>query len=180
MKTGIQVYDAMTKIPVTVSPSTSIRKCTQIMHEEDVGALIIQDKKKVAGIITEKDIIKDIVKENLNPEEILVGEIMVKTVFSIEPEEDIYNALLIMKNERIRHLPVIKKSKLIGIITSKDILKIQPDLFETYAEKYRLRRETLSLGSNETVNGNCEICGQYKKLAEINGQLLCKNCEENI
>lgn len=180
MKTGIQVFDAMTSIPVTVPPNTSIRKCTQIMHDEDIGALIIQDKKKVIGIITEKDIIREVVKENLNPEETLVSQIMVKSVYSVEPEEDLYNALIIMKYHRIRHLPVIKNNKLIGVITSRDILKIQPDLFETYAEKYRLRREDLDLQSNNSVNGNCEICGKYKNLTEINGQLLCKNCSKKL
>ena len=64
-----------------------------------------------------------------------------KTLFTIEGESDIYDALVIMRDENIRHLPVVNKGEMVGLLTLKDILKIQPALFELIVEKFELREE---------------------------------------
>ena len=141
MRTGYKVCDAMTKSPVTVSPDTSIKKCAELMAENKVGSLIIKDDHKLLGIIKERDIVRSVVLENKKPSEALVKDYMVKKVITVLPEEDIYDALVIMRDEDVRMLPVIDGNKVIGLLTVKDILKIQPSLFDLLAEKIVLKEE---------------------------------------
>ena len=79
--------------------------------------------------------------ENENAYKSLVKDYMVKKVITISPEVDIYEALLVMRDEDIRMLPVVNDNEVIGLLTVKDILKIQPQLFELLAEKLILREE---------------------------------------
>jgi len=141
MKTGYKVCDAMTNNPVKVSPDTSIKDCARIMADKKVSSLIIQQDEKLLGIIKERDIVRSIVLENKDAETELVNEFMVTNVVTITPEVDIYEALLVMRDEDVRMLPVVNENKIIGLLTVKDILKIQPELFEILAEKLILREE---------------------------------------
>lgn len=141
MKTGCKVCDAMTKKPVTVSPDCSIKECAQIMATHKVGSLIIRKNNKLLGIIKERDIVRSVVLENKSPKKALVKDYMVKKVITITPEVDIYDALVKMRDRDVRLLPVLNKNKLIGLLTVKDILKIQPSLFDLLAEKLILKEE---------------------------------------
>ena len=141
MKTGVQVIDAMTKKPITVSPSTSIKECAEIMAKNKVGSLIIRENNKLLGIIKERDIVRSVVLENKKPSEALVKDYMIKDVVTVSPNEDIYDALVVMRDEDVRMLPVLDGKKLIGLLTVKDILKIQPSLFDLLAEKIILKEE---------------------------------------
>jgi len=66
---------------------------------------------------------------------------MIKKVITITPDVDIYEALLVMRDEDVRMLPVLDGNKLVGLLTVKDILKIEPALFELLAEKLILKEE---------------------------------------
>jgi signal-transduction protein with cAMP-binding, CBS, and nucleotidyltransferase domain len=141
MKTGYKVCDAMTANPIKVGPNTSIKDCAKIMADRKVGSLIIEEKGKLLGIIKERDIVRSVVLENKDAERSLVKDYMVKKVITIAPEVDIYEALLVMRDEDVRMLPVMNGDKIMGLLTVKDILKIQPELFEILAEKLILREE---------------------------------------
>ena len=141
MKTGIKVCDAMTKRPVTVSSDTSIKKCAEIMEKEKVGSLIIKDNSHLLGIIKERDIVRSVVLENHDANKEVVSNYMVKRVITITPDVDIYEALIVMRDEDVRMLPVMDGKKIIGLLTVKDILKIEPTLIELLADKLVLREE---------------------------------------
>lgn len=74
---------------------------------------------------------------------------MATDLVTISPGKDVYDALILMRNHDIRQLPVIEKNKLVGFLTSKDILKIQPELFDLFIEKYELREEQRKLSESE-------------------------------
>ena len=133
MQTGFKVSDAMTKKPVEVSEDITIKKCAEIMKKHDVGSVLVKKKTKLVGILTEEDLVYKVVAEAKDAKKIKVKDIMVTRLITIEPDNDIYNALVKMSNNNIRRLPVIKDNKLVGILTLKDILKIQPQLFEIIA-----------------------------------------------
>ncbi|MBS1266518.1 MAG: Homoserine O-acetyltransferase [Candidatus Woesearchaeota archaeon] len=141
IKTGYKVMDAMTRKPVTVSSDLTIIECANLMKEKHVGSLIIAQNNQLKGILTEQDIVRKVVAGKLDPKKTKVSEIMVTDVMSIEPEIDIYEALVIMRDNNIRHLPVMFKNKITGYLTIKDILKIEPQLFELIVEKFELREE---------------------------------------
>lgn len=141
MKTGIQVAEAMTEFPVTVSPDKSLEECAKIMANKHVGSLVIKEGKDFLGVVTEQDFVRKAMAKNLPADITKVKQIMRTSVITISPEQDIFEALQVMGEENIRHLPVMDDKKFLGFITGKDILKIQPELFEILAEKIELREE---------------------------------------
>jgi signal-transduction protein with cAMP-binding, CBS, and nucleotidyltransferase domain len=141
MKTGIKVMDAMTKTPVIVGPEETIINCANKMIEGEVGSLIIEKDGKILGILTEKDLMTRVVAKNLNVEQTSVKEVMSTKILHVEPELDLYDAMFFMSRENVRRLPVVKEEKLMGLLTYSDVLKIQPDLYDLFVEKFKLKEE---------------------------------------
>jgi len=183
MKTGYKVSDAMTKKPIEVSESTSIRECAQMMKEQDVGSVLVNRDGKLAGIITEEDLVYRIVAESKNASKAKVKDIMITKLVTIEPDKDIYDALMKMSSSNVKRLPVLKGNKLVGLLTLKDVLKIQPQLFEIVAERYELREEELKpIGINVSEKeGICQNCGEYaRRLVEHDGTMVCRKCKSEL
>ncbi len=177
MRTGFKVCDAMTKKPVTVDNSLTLEQCAKMMESNHVGALLVKDDGKLLGLLTEQDIVRKAIAKGMNPKSTKVSNIMVTGLKTIAPEKDIYDALTIMRNMNIRHLPVMDGKEMIGLLTLKDILKIQPHLFEMMVEKFELREEDNKPIFGEGEEGICESCGtKSKHLNEIKGTLLCSEC----
>ena len=177
-KTGYKVCDAMTKKPVFVSPETSIEDCALKMLNNHVGSLVITDSTKLLGILSDRDLVRRVIAKKLNPKELKAKEVMIKKVITISPEKDIYDALKKMKDSDVRHLPVMDKKEMVGLLTLKDILKIQPELFELMVEKFELREETRKpIFGGPISDGICEACGfPSTNLREIEGSFLCTRC----
>jgi signal-transduction protein with cAMP-binding, CBS, and nucleotidyltransferase domain len=181
MKSGYKVYDAMTVNPIVVSPNETVKACVDKMVLYDVGSLLILDKGNKITLTTESDIVKKVIGNNLNPENTKIGTISSSDVFTIEPEKDIIDALFMMRDLEIRHLPVVKNNKLYGILTQKDILKIQPELFELIADKITIREEERKIGSlyKQSSIGVCEVCGEISdELSYWENVLICSDCKK--
>lgn len=174
MKTGIRVADAMSGKPVTISVTTSILDCAKIMMKRRVGSLLIVKEGRLEGILTEKDLVYFLAK-GLDPQKIKAKEIMTKKIHNISPEEDLYDALIRMKREKVRRLPVLTKNKLVGMLTLNDILKIQPALFDLMSEKGNIR---LQNQKEKYVEGTCEVCENFSRLYEVDDQYMCGECKE--
>lgn len=189
MRTGYKVSDIMTQLPVVVAPDATLEECAKIMADKRVGTLIIKDGDKLAGVLSERDIVRkviaranDFVSKGRNTTNLKAEEIMVTDVITIDPNKDIFDALVMMKDFDIRHLPVVHKNQLAGLLTLKDILKIQPQLFEILVEKIELREESRKpinkINDNE---GICELCGNYTEDVVVkNGSMVCKKCEKSV
>ncbi len=181
MHTGIRVKDAMTRKPIEVSENISIYECAKLMKEKDIGSVLVKKGKKLSGILTEEDLVYKIVAEAKNVKKTKVKDIMVTRLIVIEPDKDIYNALIKMSNNNIRRLPVVEKNKLVGILTIKDILKIEPELFEIISNRYILREEESKPVSEFERQDICQICGKVSEnLKEKNGMLVCPNCMKEV
>ena len=178
MKTGYNVYDCMTTKPVSVSLDATLDECAKIMAKNHVGALVIKDGNDSKGLITEQDIVRKVIAKGTNPIGKKVNEFMEKDLITIGPNEDIYNALIKMRDSNIRHLPVVDKGKMIGLLTLKDILKIEPSLFDLLVEKFEVKEEKRKpierLISREAI---CQGCGAYAEdIQKVNGSLFCERC----
>jgi len=172
MKTGLKVLDAMSQNPVTISPTKTILECSRVMLKKNIGSILIVNGNNLQGILTEKDLVNFIAK-GLNPKKVLVSKIMTKKIDTIEPEADLFEALTKMKIEKVRRLPVVYKNKLAGMLTLNDILKIQPALFEIIQERAKIES---SIISPKPIEGECELCDNYGKIYEVDGQYLCEEC----
>lgn len=174
MKTGYQVCDAMTKKPVVVSIDSTTEESAVVMNKHRVGSVLVNDGNKLAGIITDQDIVRKIIAKGLDPKKTKINEHMSKKLVTISPEKDIFEALTLMATENVKQLPVMDGKKMLGILTQKDILKIEPELFDLLADKLEIKEEEHKPHLNEGV---CQECGNYaKKLVNRNGALICKEC----
>ena len=178
MKTGYKVHDCMTTKPISVSSDASLQDCAKAMDKNHVGALVIKDNHDSKGLITEQDIVRNVIAKGINPLTKKVKDFMEKKLITISPNSDIYDALIIMRDSNIRHLPVVDKGKMAGLLTLKDVLKIEPQLFELLVEKFELREETRKpinrIISREAI---CQGCGAYAEdIKKVKGSLLCERC----
>ena len=179
MDTGIKVGDLMTRNFIHASPDTNLKECAKRMVKKRVGSLIIKEGETLKGILTEKDIIWAIVKKSKDDlENIKAKDLMKRKVITIKPNADITEAMRKFKKKKIRRLPVIERKKLIGFITTKDILRIDPGLFQAIAETMKIKEEKAKLRRSDIQrkSGICEECGEFDILYKDDAQSLCEIC----
>ncbi len=172
MKRVVSIKEAMTPKVLTVGPNTTIANAAKLMAQRSVGSVIVMKNKKPIGIITERDMLMKVLGADLKPSKTLVSKIMSSPIQSIAPETDITEALKIMAKSKIRRLPVVDHGKLVGIITTSDIIAMSPDLME-------LASQTGEILKDEIEESVCEECGEVTaELYEVNGIWVCGNCRD--
>jgi CBS domain-containing protein len=112
----------MRKKPVSVSPKEPVSSLTYLMIRENIGAIVVVDKGKPVGIITEKDILDRVVTPRKDVYKTFSRDVMSKPVISIESSQSIKEALSIMKKYKIRRLVVVENNALTGLITERRLL----------------------------------------------------------
>ena len=117
--------EIMTPNPEYVLPSDPVMKAAQLMKSEDVGPIpIVDDKdgKRLAGIVTDRDLAIKVVAEAKDPRTTLVKEVMTDDVVTCKENEDVENALKLMQENQVRRIPVVDQSDhLLGIIAQADV-----------------------------------------------------------
>ncbi len=116
------VKDVMNKELVTVDSTTTIKNAAKLMDKQNVGCVIVTRDNKPIGIITERDFVKRIAAVE-TPLSSSVSDVMSSPLISIEAGETIWEAAQIMKTKNIHKLPIKEGEKIIGIVTTSDIVK---------------------------------------------------------
>ena len=107
---------------LTVSPEASVLDAAMLMNEHKVGSLVVMSGRQVIGIISERDILQRIVVPRLDPGQTLVLDVMTTEVVCCQPHTRLDEARGVLKNRRIRHLPVLDEAKqLCGMISIGDL-----------------------------------------------------------
>lgn len=107
----------------SISPDTIVYRSLELMREKGVGALmVLNDKGKVEGIITERDYARQVILKGRSSKETYVKEIMTTELFAVNPTSTVEECMALMTEERIRHLPVMDKDKLVGVISIGDVV----------------------------------------------------------
>ncbi len=127
---AVHVRDFMNPDVVTVSPGTISVACVQIMEAEHVSSLVVVDNGQPLGIITEKDIARKLVGKGLDPNKVIAHDIMTHELVTVEPHVSLANAMHLMGEHGIKHLPVMDGSKLVGIITAMDMIRVEHSLID--------------------------------------------------
>lgn len=131
----------MTNKPIIAKKETTLIDAAKLMEESNVNSLLVVEKDSAVGLVTDEDIVRKVITKGLDPKKLLLKDIMTTNLISISPGKDVYDALVLMKDNNIRQLPVQEGSKLVGFLSLKDILKIQPVLIDLLVENYELREE---------------------------------------
>ena len=181
LRTRMLVKDVMTSPVVTVDEDAPSNKIAKLMDENDLGCVIITNKaKKPVGIITERDLVKRVLSKNVVPDTIKAEEIMTSPLVTIEPEATISEAARRMSRLDIRRLGVVYKGNLVGLISSRDILGVMPELIEIIQERTRIEGaegEEAAETEEAPLSGYCDRCGVFSEdLKDVNGQNLCEDC----
>lgn len=111
----------MTKSVRTASPGMSVREVGALMREGDMGAVPVVDSGKLIGIVTDRDIVVRVVAEGKGPET-PVSEAMTTDLFTVTPDDFVFEAIRLMGDKQVRRVPVINESgELAGIIAMADV-----------------------------------------------------------
>jgi CBS domain-containing protein len=121
---GQSIKDVMTSNPCTIDADKSIAYAAKMMREEDVGVAPIMEGDKLIGMLTDRDIAIRVVAEGRNPDQVKVADVASKQVVTIDPQQDLDEALRIMAKHQVRRLAVVEEDgKLVGVVAQADIAR---------------------------------------------------------
>jgi CBS domain-containing protein len=119
----VPVKTVMSKKILKVHKGTTVRKVAELMSEKRVGSVFILDGEAFVGIITDTDVTQRVVAARLDPDTTAVEAVMTSPLLAVESTRSIAEANDIMDQEHIRHLAVIEKDKIVGVISARDLLR---------------------------------------------------------
>jgi CBS domain-containing protein len=124
MKTAANILESKRLQSVhTITPTASVFDAIEQMADKDVGALLVLDGDKVVGIITERDYARKVVLKSKSSRQTAVREIMTSAVMYVRPSQTSEECMVLMTENRLRHLPVMEGSRLVGLISIGDLVK---------------------------------------------------------
>ena len=129
------VSEIMSKDVVTVENNKSVFDACNIYRDCGVGSLVVMKEGIVVGILTERDIIERVIVDQKDPKETKVEEIMSKDIKTVHASARVEKAVEIMRENKIKKLPVILNNNIFGIVTITDIANILPDISKLLDEE---------------------------------------------
>lgn len=123
MTTVKQLLDAKGHEVVSLSPDGSVYDAIKLMAEKNIGAVVIVEDGLPVGIFTERDYARNVILKGKASPTTRVGDIMTTEVICAEPEGTIEQCMAVMSDKRVRHLPVLDKGLLVGIVSIGDLVK---------------------------------------------------------
>ena len=172
----VKVHEIMKKSVVTVDPELTLADVAKIMTNNRVGSVVIMDKAKPIGMVTDDDIVGTIAMGK-DPKKVKISKLKKKIRFvTTSPDDDVLKVTKKMVKTGIKRVPVIKNGKLVGIVSDKELLLISPELINVLSEKLKKRVEAVAQPDQE-ISGICERCESYAdNLKNISGRWLCEEC----
>ena len=110
-------------IVLSITPESSVYDALEVLESNNVGALVVADGETLIGIFTERDYARKVVLKGRSSKETLVRDIMTERPIFVTPDNSIDDCMQIMTDKFIRHLPVMDKGKLLGVISIGDVVK---------------------------------------------------------
>jgi CBS domain-containing protein len=124
----------------SIGPNAMVFDAIQLMDEKSVGALPVVDNKTLVGIVSERDYTRKVILKGRSSKETPVSEIMTKQLVTVNPSNSVSECMRIITEKRVRHLPVLEGTKLVGILSIGDVVnwlmsaqKATIDNFERYS-----------------------------------------------
>lgn len=107
----------------TIPPTAAVLDAVKLMAEKGIGALLVMENEEIVGIVTERDYARKVVLMNRSSKETPVRDIMTSSVMYVRPDQTNEDCMALITENRLRHLPVMDKGKLIGLISIGDLVK---------------------------------------------------------
>jgi CBS domain-containing protein len=124
------VKDYMKKDFASISSEASALEASKTMVKENMGYIIVLEKGKPVGIMTEKDLIKKVMAADKDPKKVEASQVMSSPLVTVDPDDDVSKAIEVMKKHAFRRLPVVKSGIIYGVFTAKELV----DHFEEFED----------------------------------------------
>lgn len=118
------------KPPITVDVGLSVLKACQVMSEANKGAIMVLESGKLVGIFTERDLLRRVIAEGLNPQEVKVENVMTESLVVGSPRDSYQRGLQKMISANCRHLPLVEGDKVVGLVSRRDLMELDIHLME--------------------------------------------------
>jgi len=113
---------------LTISPEASVAEASEMLSANKIGALVVsRTGSDLAGILSERDIVRELGRQGAPCLDLTVDSMMTKTVTTVHPDETALGALSKMSGGRFRHLPVMENERMVGVISIGDVVKYRMD-----------------------------------------------------
>jgi CBS domain-containing protein len=123
MKTVRQLLQTKGGEVHSIGPDARVIDALKLMADKEIGALVVIDKGKLAGILSERDYARKVILLGKSSQDIAVREIMTEKVVTIQPTQTVEDCMALMTSRRVRHLPVSEGERLIGLLSIGDLVK---------------------------------------------------------
>lgn len=123
MKTLKQLLEAKGREVYTIEPGARVFDALRMMADKGVGALMVTEGGRIAGVISERDYARKVILHGKSSHELQVRDIMTSKVITVHPGQSVEDCMALMTDKRIRHLPVVEGERLIGVLSIGDLVK---------------------------------------------------------
>lgn len=171
----VKIREIMKRPVIGIERSATIDKVAKLMAKHNIGSVVIQDDNgKPIGIITERDLVTRVFTKKTPHDKIIADKVMSTPLASISADVGIEQAARKMSKMGVRRLGVVEQDKLVGIISSRDIVAVTPALVEVIQERAKVG---MTPRQKRPLAGTCENCGQWSDvLKDKDGLLVCEDC----
>ena len=121
---GQSMREIMTSNPSTIEPSNSVVDAARIMKQEDAGVVPVTENGRLTGMVTDRDIAIRVVAEGKDPQATTVREVASTDLVTVDPQQDLDEALRLMAQHQVRRLPVVEEDgRLVGVVAQADVAR---------------------------------------------------------
>lgn len=173
--TKVMVKDVMNGTVITASQHASVKELANKMSEAQVGSVVIMDNDTPMGIVSDWDIVSRAAVRDELPSKIVAKDLMHPLV-TVGSEDGLTNAARLLRKHGIKRLGVTYKNRLVGIVSTSDVIAVVPELVEVVSEKASLMRGEMGR-SPALVSGHCDECNEWSDyLQYTDGRFICEEC----
>lgn len=122
MKTVARMLAGRASQVWSIAPDSPVSAALRLMADKDVGALVVTEAGRLAGIITERDVVRKLTMNGHNAENTAVRAIMTDRIFYVRPDQTIEECMALMTEQHLRHLPVLDNDQLVGMVSIRDVV----------------------------------------------------------
>jgi CBS domain-containing protein len=184
IRTKMLVKDVMSSPTITVDEKALVQKVAQFMEKYKVGGIIVTGKQgKPLGIITERDLVQRVLAKSNQQTKLTARQVMTAPLITVDPDETLSETARRMSHLNVRRLGVMYKGNLVGVVTSRDILAITPELLQIMQEQARIKEgaEIEEPPENPPLTGHCNNCERWSDtLEEVEGSFICEECKTEL
>jgi len=178
LQTEIPVQEVMNSPVITLEKGTSVTKTAKLMKEYSIGSVVIVDSESSPiGIVTHTDLVNRVLAEDQNPKTLKVEAVMSFPLITAQPKESVQDVATRMATTNVDRVIVVREGKLVGVLSTRDLLRVTPQIMDILSEKARIKQGGVAPRIRASIMGYCDSCGQWSDaLVEMNGNFTCPDC----